>query len=430
MFMIDLKREDRMGRKDKKKWITFMGVFLLLLSSLVYFFFLPAKPVPPPPPSTAPTGPPRPPSPEPPQRVIEGAVKERSTLSDSLREKNISRRWIDVIVSSLKPHVNFKRIKGGPYRIIMDPKGELVKFIYEASSTEVYEVEKNSNGYVARKKEVPLDTYLVKVTGEIRSSLFEAMDAAGEEDQLTLAFAEVLAWEVDFFKDLREGDRFKVVVEKVYKGDEFIRYGPIQAVEYQKGEKTILGIACQGDFYNEKGVSFKRAFLKAPLRFNRISSRFSQGRRHPILGGTLPHLGVDYAAPIGTPIWAVGDGTVISCDWHGGFGKQVILRHQNGYMTYYGHLSAYGPGIRAGKRVKQKQIIGYVGSTGLSTGPHLDYRWAKDGRFRNPLKEKSQEGVPIAKGALEKFKKTRDELMGWLQGDRLYVERVEEGKNR
>jgi len=141
-------------------------------------------------------------------------------------------------------------------------------------------------------------------------------------------------------------------------------------------------------------------------------------------------LGVDYAAPIGTPIWAVGDGTVISRDWNGGFGKQVILRHQSGYMTYYGHLSGYGPGIRVGKRVKQKQTIGYVGSTGLSTGPHLDYRLAKDGRFRNPLKEKFQEGVPIGKGALERFKIKRDEMMAWLQGDRPYGERVEEGKNR
>jgi murein DD-endopeptidase MepM/ murein hydrolase activator NlpD len=415
---------------NRKKWITVVGFFFILLSSLVYFLLLPARPVPHPPFSTAPAGPPCPPSPELQQRIIEGIVKERSTLSDSLRESNISPRWTDVIVSSLKPHVNFRKMKGGSYRIVLDLKGELVKFICEASSTEVYEVEKNSNGYVARKKEVSLEAYLVRATGEIRSSLFESMEAAGEEDPLALAFAEILAWEIDFFKDLREGDRFKVVVEKVYKEDEFIRYGPIHAVEYQNGVKKIVGIAYQGDFYDEKGVSFKKAFLKAPLRFNRVSSRFSQGRRHPILGGILPHLGVDYAAPTGTPIWAVGDGTVVSCDWHGGFGRQVILRHQNGYKTYYGHLSAYGPGIRLGKRVKQKQIIGYVGSTGLSTGPHLDYRLAKDGRFRNPLKENFQQGGSIAKGALENFRKTRDEMMAWLQGDGPCMERVERGKNR
>lgn len=367
---------------------------------------------------------------EPQGRIIEGSVRDRSNLSESLKEKKLSPQWIDVIVSSLKSHVNFKRIKGATYRIIMDLKGDLVRFVYEASPTEVYEVEKNPSGYVARKKEVPLDMYLVKVTGKVRSSLFEAMEASGEEDQLTLTFAEILAWEIDFFKDLREGDRFKAVVEKIYKGDEFIQYGRIHAVEYQKGEKTIRGVAYQGDFYSERGVSFRKAFLKAPLRFNRVSSRFSQGRRHPILGGILPHLGVDYAAPIGTPIWAVGDGTVILCDWNGGFGKQVILRHQNGYMTYYGHLSKYGTGIRVGKHVKQKQIIGYVGSTGLSTGPHLDYRLAQNGRFRNPLKENFQEGVPIAKGALERFKVKRDEMMVWLQGDEPHVEKMEEDKKR
>ena len=138
--------------------------------------------------------------------------------------------------------MNFKKIKGGTYRFITDVEGELVKFIYEASPTEVYEVEKDPQGYIAQRKKVPLETRLVKVVGEIRSSLFEAMDAAGEQDPLTIAFAEILAWEIDFYKDVQEGDRFKVVVEKIYKGDQFIQYGTIHAVEYQRGEKIIRGI--------------------------------------------------------------------------------------------------------------------------------------------------------------------------------------------
>jgi murein DD-endopeptidase MepM/ murein hydrolase activator NlpD len=235
----------------------------------------------------------------------------------------------------------------------------------------------------------------VKVVGEIRSSLFEAMEAAGERDPLTIGFAEILAWEIDFYKDVREGDRFKVVVEKIYKGDQFIQYGTIHAVEYQRGEKMIRGIQYKEGYYNEKGISLKKAFLKVPLRFNRISSKFSRARLHPILGGLRPHFGVDYAAPPGTPIWAVADGTVTSCGWNNGFGNQVILRHMNGYVTYYSHLSGFGPGIRKGVKVRQKQIIGQVGSTGLSTGPHLDYRLAKDGRFKNPLKEVFLAGIPI-----------------------------------
>jgi murein DD-endopeptidase MepM/ murein hydrolase activator NlpD len=185
-------------------------------------------------------------------------------------------------------------------------------------------------------------------------------------------------------------------------------------VEFQRGDKVIFGIRFKNDYYNEKGISLQRAFIKAPLRFNRISSKFSQARKHPILGGVRPHYGVDYAAPLGTPVWAVGDGAVASCGWNSGFGKQVTLRHRNGYMTCYGHLSGYGSGIRAGKTVKQKQVIGYVGSTGLSTGPHLDYRLLKDGVYRNPLKETFPEGFPVSQGELERFRRRRDEIISFL----------------
>jgi murein DD-endopeptidase MepM/ murein hydrolase activator NlpD len=189
---------------------------------------------------------------------------------------------------------------------------------------------------------------------------------------------------------------------------------------------VIRGILYKGNYYNEKGISLRKAFLKAPLRFMRISSRFTHARRHPILGGVFPHYGVDYAAPIGTPVWAVGDGVVVQCGWNGGFGKQVILRHRNGYMTFYGHLSNFAQGIKKGVSVKQKQIIGYVGSTGLSTGPHLDYRLAKDGRFRNPLRETFSSGMPIEKKEIGPFKEKRDEMLTWLQGDHFYKKRMEE----
>jgi murein DD-endopeptidase MepM/ murein hydrolase activator NlpD len=264
---------------------------------------------------------------------------------------------------------------------------------------------------------VPLQVSLAKVTGEIRSSLFEAMDAMGEQDQLVISFAEILAAEIDFYKDVKEGDRFQVLVEKVHKDKEFIRYGTIYAVEYRRGEKAIRGIRYQNDYYDDRGSSLRKAFLKTPLRFSRISSRFSKARNHPILGGLRPHYGVDYAAPTGTAIWAVADGTVDSCGWNSGFGNQVILRHGNGYMTCYGHLSAYGSGIRRGVRVRQKQVIGYVGSTGISTGPHLDYRLVKDGKFRNPLRETFPAGTPLRKEEMEKFERRKGEILAWLQGD-------------
>lgn len=412
-------------RKKRRRWL-FLFTFLIILSSIAYFIILPYRPIP------SKGGPDEtiPPSqevyfPEPQYRIIEGELKGRDTFSKALSDKNISQAWIETIVTALKPHLNFKKLKGGQFRFVANEKEEMVRFIFEAGPVEVYEVEKGPEGYFARKKEVPLETYLVKVEGVIRSSLFEAMEAIGEKDQLVMAFAEILAAEIDFYKDVREGDRFQILVEKVYKDQEFIRYGPIHAVGYQRGERSILGIYFEGDFYNEKGMALKKAFLRSPLRFTRISSRFSKARKHPILGGIFPHYGVDYAAPTGTPVWAVADGTVVSCGWAGGFGKQVVLRHPNGYMTYYGHLSRFGPGIRKGMRVSQKQVIGYVGSTGLSTGPHLDYRMAKDGRFRNPLKESFPSGFPIEKRKMEAFKKRSNEMVALLQENTFVQKRLE-----
>ena len=406
--------------KQEKKWrrsrVILWGILFVSLFFSLHFFF----------PKLTVTPPEQEPKPEPQLQVIEGSVKEKGTLYESLVEKKIPIRWIDLIVSELKPHVDFNRIKGGTYRFITDMGGELVKFSFEKTPTEVYEIQKGPQGYVAQKKEVPLERYLVKVAGEIHSSLFEAMDAIGEEDQLTISFAEILAWEIDFYKDVREGDRFKVLVEKIHKGDQFIQYGTIYAVEYQRGENVVKGIRYREDYYDEKGASLKKAFLKVPLQFNRISSRFSQARKHPILGGLRPHYGIDYAAPIGTPVWAVADGAVISTGWCGGFGRQVIVHHMNGYKTYYNHLSRYGPGIRRGVRVRQKQIIGYVGSTGLSTGPHLDYQITKDGRFRNPLKEVFPTCYPIGKEDIEAFQKSRDEVITIMTDTAPYRKRLED----
>ena len=404
--MIQSMLKDRAKKKRRKRGLIFLGIFSVLILNSLYFFFLESKPL-------------QPLEPESKYHIIEGCIEQNSTLYQSLIEKNIPYRWIDLIISKLSPFLDFNRLRGGTYRFITNMKGELVKFVFEKSPTEVYKVEKGHEGYVARRKEISLERYLVKVTGEIRSSLYEAMNNVGEQDVLTLSFADILAWEIDFYQDLREGDQFRLVVEKLYKEDQFVQYGPIHALEYRSGERIIRGFRYGNDYYNEEGLSLKKPFLKAPLRFDRISSRFSHARRHPILGGIRPHYGVDYAAPEGTPVWAVADGIVVSVGWSGGFGKQVVLRHRNGYKTYYGHLSRYGPGIKVGARVKQKQVIGYVGSTGLSTGPHLDYRVSKDGKFLNPLKVVFPSGVPIQKKYLKEFYQKRDEMLVWLTSDTL-----------
>ena len=397
----------------RRRWLLAGGI-VVGLSVLSVFLFLSAQTTPPPAASSK-GNPPETKAAE--YRTIEGKVEAGKPLYESLSDKKIPTRWIELIIAKLQPHLDFKKMKGGTYRVFVDDREELVRFVYEEGPVEIYEVTKDGADFVAQRVNVPLETQIVKVTGEIQSSLFEAMETAGEQDTLTLAFAEILAWEIDFYMDVREGDRFRIIVEKLYKGKEFIDYGTIHAVTYAGQERTITGIRYRDDYYDENGRSLKRAFLKSPLRFNRISSRFSRSRRHPILGGLRPHYGVDYAAPVGTPVWAVGDGKVVSCGWNGGYGKQVVLRHMNGYMTHYGHLSRFGPGIRNGKQVDQKQVIGYVGSTGLSTGPHLDYRLAKDGQFRNPLKETFSAGIPISQGEMDLFLRRRDEVLAWLRGD-------------
>jgi murein DD-endopeptidase MepM/ murein hydrolase activator NlpD len=403
----------RKSQTKKRRWLLAGGIFLGL-AVLAVFLFLPAQTTPPPPAtlkglsSETKGGD---------YRMIEGKVEAGNPLFDSLSEKKVPIRWIELIIAKLQPHLDFKKMKGGTYRVFLDDREELVKFVYEEGPVEIYEINRDGTDFVAQRVNVPLEKQLVKVTGEIQSSLFEAMESAGEQDTLTLVFAEILAWEIDFYMDVREGDRFTIIVDKLYKGKEFIDYGTIHAVTYSGQEKTVTGIRYRDDCYDENGRSLKRAFLKSPLRFNRISSRFSRFRKHPILGGLRPHYGVDYAAPTGTPVWAVGDGKVVLCGWNGGYGKQVVLRHMNGYMTHYGHLSRFGPGIRNGIQVEQKQVIGYVGSTGLSTGPHLDYRLAKGGQFRNPLKETFPTGIPITQGEMEGFLKRRDEVLTWLRGE-------------
>jgi murein DD-endopeptidase MepM/ murein hydrolase activator NlpD len=241
--------------------------------------------------------------------VIEGTLREGETFSESLAAKRVPLRWINLITSKLAPLVDFNNMRAGQYQVTTDEKGELVKFVYEVGPTEIYEVARNPEGeYVAQRKEVSLDTRLVRVEGEIHSSLARAIRASGERNSLSTAIAEVLAWQMDFSRDARKGDRFKVLVEKRFKRDRFIQYGAIRALEYQSGKRIIRAIRYRGKYYNEKGESLGRAFLRVPLRYDYVSSEFNRERRHPIMGGVMPHLGVDYAAPIGTPVWAIADG--------------------------------------------------------------------------------------------------------------------------
>jgi len=240
------------------------------------------------------------------------------------------------------------------------------------------------------------------VSGEVTRSLFEAIEAAGESPQLVLAMVDIFSSDFDFTADTRRGDRFRLLVEKRYAGDSFVNYGRILAAQYVSGGQTLSGVgfARAGDtrwaFYDREGRSLKKSFLKSPLEFSRITSGFTYARPHPILGGVRPHLAIDYAAPTGTPVRAVADAVVIAAGVDGGNGISVTLRHRSGFATMYNHLSKLAAGVRRGARVSQRDVIGYVGMTGLATGPHLDYRVSRHGQFVNPLSEKFIPGEPLA----------------------------------
>ncbi|NWF54541.1 MAG: M23 family metallopeptidase, partial [Syntrophaceae bacterium] len=358
--------------------------------------------------------------PPPPDRIIAGEITKGQTLSSALRAQALPKDLVEVICRHLQAVVNLRRIKpGDSFEVRLSPQGAFLNLTYTASPLDIYQLSLNPGGdWIAVKKEVPVDRYWVKVSGEISASLFEAMDRLGEKDSLIMDFADIFAWEIDFHKDPQPGDRFEMVVEKYLVGDSFVRYGRILYAEYQRETQKHQALyfappGARGDYYTPQGESLRKALLRSPLKFTRISSGYTRSRPHPILGGSRPHLGVDYAAPPGTPVWAVADGTVTFCGWNGGYGKQVIIRHAKGYQSMYGHLSGYGPGISRGKTVRQKQIIGYVGSTGLSTGPHLDFRLTQNGVPRNPLKDVSPRAPALTREQMPEFQRFTDPLLRW-----------------
>jgi len=260
----------------------------------------------------------------------------------------------------------------------------------------------------------------------VDSSLHEAIVALGEQGQLANDFSEIFAWDLDFSRSVRTGDEFRVLYERLYlddadDGEVYVGPGRILAARFDGAAGDFSAFYFEpekghGGYYRPDGRSVERQFLQAPLRYSRISSSYTSARRHPILKITRPHHGIDYAAPVGTPLWAVADGKIIYRGWAGGFGNLVKIRHSNGYVSYYAHLSRFASGLAVGSAVQQKQVIGYVGSSGLATGPHVCFRVAKDGHFVNPARLQIPLGVPVPRDRQHIFETTRDVLLTELEG--------------
>jgi murein DD-endopeptidase MepM/ murein hydrolase activator NlpD len=363
----------------------------------------PPTPTPAPPTVVAPPSSPEPPLGPPAPRVRPVDLRRGDTLVRALEREGLDRGSSNEIAVALaRSGANLKRLSPRhTVEITWTLDGAPVALRYEPSPWLGYAVLATDGGWQVRRSETRPDVRVEVVQGEVRRSLFEAVEQTGESAQLVLDLVEIFSSDFDFTADTRAGDRFRLLVEKRYAADAFVDYGRILVAQYVSDARVLTGVGYERadgrhGFYDPDGRSLRKSFLKSPLEFTRITSGFTYARPHPILGGVRPHLAVDYGAPVGTPVRAVADATVREAGWSGGNGISITLRHRSGYETMYNHLSRLAPGVRAGARVKQRQVIGFVGSTGLSTGPHLDYRVSKNGRFVNPLGEKFIPGEPVA----------------------------------
>ena len=368
----------------------------------------------------------------PPHRVAAGELVDGETLATSLSVRGISGGQIHTVVTEMAPVFNFRYAKAGDrYRLVLDEAGEIASFVYERSPLDTYELQRNGDSWEASKNQPDLIRRRVRLAGVVTSSLYHAVTALGERAEVAHDFADIFAWDIDFSRTAQPGDEFALLYERLYTqeddGEElYVRPGQILAARYTSLDGEYQAVYFEldegrGGYYRPDGSAVERRFLKAPLNYKRISSHYTHSRLHPILKVRRPHLGIDYAAPSGTPVWSVGNGQVVHKSYSGGFGHMIKVRHSDGYESLYGHLSRYAQGLRVGQRVHQKQVIGYVGSTGLSTGPHLDFRLKKDGRYVNPASMRSPAGDPIPSDDRGRFRAEVESLIATLDPTQLVV---------
>ena len=341
-------------------------------------------------------------------RISEGIIGENDTLGAVIEREGLGPTSVAVLRALSRLHDPRSIRPGDRYAVAFDAEGTPTSFEYLPSPILRYVVTPGADGtWTGRKEERPVDIRRSEVGGSIDSSLYDSVARSGENAALVSQLVDLFAWDINFYTDQHPGDRWRVAVEKHYLDNKFFRYGNLLAAEYSGRAGTFRAFAYRpGDgtgkgqgqvrYYDEKGQAITKSFLKTPLRFVRISSKFDRKRFHPVLHRTKAHLGVDYAAPTGTPIWASASGKLVEVVRKPGSGNTVVIQHGNGLATRYYHLSRFAPGLRAGRHVRQKELIGYVGSTGLSTGPHLHFSVTKNGAFVDPLKLAAVREAPVA----------------------------------
>ncbi|MBI3222051.1 MAG: M23 family metallopeptidase [Nitrosomonadales bacterium] len=300
-----------------------------------------------------------------------------------------------------------------------DAAGGLISLRYLGDNGAQTVIEKKGDGYATRTQAAQLEKRLFVRTGEIKTSLYAATDAAGMPEAAANRLTEIFSGDIDFHHDLRRGDKFTVVYEMTYSNGELIDAGRIQAAEFINQGHAYRAVYFQGDtpngdYYTPEGKSVRKAFLRSPIEFSRVSSGFSNSRLHPVLNTWRAHKGVDFAAPIGTKVKVTSDGVVSMVGKQGGYGNVVMVNHQGRFTTVYGHLSAYAKGLHKGQRVAQGEVIGYVGMTGLASGPHLHYEFRIDGQQRDPLRVALPDAQPVSAANKVAFQSLADSFVARL----------------
>ena len=349
--------------------------------------------------------------------VIKGVVKSGQTMGEILYANHIDHPEINEIVNKSKGIFDVRRVNAGKSYMLMcatDSTEKAQYFVYEIDATNyvVFDLRNKIDVYKGKK---PVTVRLKTSSGTIKSSLWITMEEQKLSPKLTAELSTIYAWTIDFFK-IQKGDGFRVYYEDKYIDGEYIGIGRILAAEFTHKGQNFYSFYYKendnyGDYYDEQGKTLRKAFLMAPVDYKRISSRYSKRRKHPVTGRWKGHFGTDYAAERGTPIWSTANGKIIAATYSKNNGNYVKVRHNGTYTTQYLHMSKIKPGIRKGVYVKQGEIIGYVGSTGLATGPHVCYRFWKYGKQVDPFKQKLPPGDPIKKENREAYMLAQDSLM-------------------
>jgi murein DD-endopeptidase MepM/ murein hydrolase activator NlpD len=332
---------------------------------------------------------------------IEIVVRRNDTLDGIFRRMKLNLGDLATLRSEPEVRQSLDDLRPGDAIHLTHMNGEVQSLVRRLNETETLSVTRDATGFSTNIIERPLETRLAHAYGRIESSLFEAAEGAGISDQTALALAGIFGWDIDFVLDIRQGDEFVISYQQLWQDGHFLRDGPILAAQFVNNGHVYRAVRYQlpdGSFnyFTPDGRSMRKAFLRAPVEFSRVSSRFNPHRFHPILNRIRAHKGVDYAAPIGTPVHAAGDGRIVARGFQGGYGRVVVIEHGGGISTLYGHLSRFARGIGIGSHVTQGEVIAYVGMSGLATGPHLHYEYRVNGVYRNPQTVPLPDAAPIS----------------------------------